>query len=219
MLNCITVIDSHGRKEYKTSFLLLVNIVTVLLNIYIGGLFLWHFEEGLQDSNINSLKEAMWAVFMTMTTIGFGDKYPITVEGYITTGVCFLLGAVNLGTLIKTASNLVKDKNEVDNRQIYSIITELLRSNQHIEQELNLTQEVTQNSHGLDKVFEQNRYVSDNFADGWITRGEDSSGLLIISLEAYCKETGKSTKRWIPTDTLKDQKYTYNRFINNMNEL
>ena len=219
MLKCISVVDSHGRKEYKTSFLLIVNIVTVLLNIYLGGLILWYFEGGLQGSNINSLKEAMWAVFMTMTTIGFGDKYPITTEGYITTGICFLLGAVNLGTLIKTSSNLVKDQNDVDNRQIYSIIAEVLRINQQIEKSVNVSLGITKSSHGLDEVFEQYEYESDSYRDGWLTKGKDSSGLLLISLEAYCRITEQPIKRWIPADSQEDLDYVFKRFIENKNEL
>ncbi|MET0636600.1 MAG: ion transporter [Chitinophagaceae bacterium] len=49
--------------------------------------------ETAPDSNIRSAEDALWWSFVTITTVGYGDKYPVTPEGRLiavflmTTGV------------------------------------------------------------------------------------------------------------------------------------
>ena len=43
-------------------------------------------------SNIHTTSDALWWALVTMTTIGYGDKYPVTTEGRLIAGVLILFG-------------------------------------------------------------------------------------------------------------------------------
>lgn len=34
-----------------------------------------------ENEKINSMTDAIWWSFVTMTTVGYGDKIPVTIEG------------------------------------------------------------------------------------------------------------------------------------------
>lgn len=67
-------------------------IITTLIYLY-GTLGIYNFEQGI-NKNINSFGDAMWMAFTTLTTVGYGDCYPITVGGRI---LCALLVITGLG--------------------------------------------------------------------------------------------------------------------------
>ena len=50
------------------------------------------------ESNIRTPFDALWWAITTMTTVGYGDKYPMTVEGMIVTMILRI--AVNAGKLL-----------------------------------------------------------------------------------------------------------------------
>ena len=43
-------------------------------------------------SNIHSVGDALWWSLVTMTTIGYGDKYPVTTEGRLIAAVLIIFG-------------------------------------------------------------------------------------------------------------------------------
>ena len=57
-------------------------------------------ESGSPDASITSLGEAVWYSIVTMTTVGYGDAFPVTVPGKIIGGLFLLLSAGALTALI-----------------------------------------------------------------------------------------------------------------------
>jgi len=57
-----------------------------------------NFEDS-PDANIKNAGDAFWWAFVTMTTIGYGDKYPLTAEGRIIACVLMVTGAGLFATL------------------------------------------------------------------------------------------------------------------------
>ncbi|MFL6596647.1 MAG: ion transporter [Chthoniobacterales bacterium] len=55
--------------------------------------------EDLPESNIKNADDAFWWAFVTMTTVGYGDKYPLTTEGRIIACVLMVAGAGAFATL------------------------------------------------------------------------------------------------------------------------
>ena len=55
--------------------------------------------ETLPESNIRSAGDACWWGFATITTVGYGDKFPITTEGRIVACVLMSVGVGLFGTL------------------------------------------------------------------------------------------------------------------------
>ena len=57
-----------------------------------------NFEDS-PDANIKNAGDAFWWAFVTMTTVGYGDKYPLTAEGRIIACVLMVTGAGLFATL------------------------------------------------------------------------------------------------------------------------
>lgn len=50
------------------------------------------------NSNIRSAEDALWWSFVTITTVGYGDKFPVTTEGRIIAMVLMTVGVGLFGT-------------------------------------------------------------------------------------------------------------------------
>lgn len=204
----LTKIDEHGRVEYKPSVSLAFDILNLLVVILFGAIGLYIFEVG--EGNIKNFEDCVWTTFMIITTIGFGDHFPLTLEGRIISLIVFVRGVIVYSCLFDSVKRMNKDKREngISNRQIYSGIAELLR----IGQQQDVLKVVDNNSHNLDNVFYQSTYQSKTLRDGWITGGKDSGGMYVISINAYCKENNTVVNRWIPTEE-NEQEVLYKRIL------
>lgn len=49
-------------------------------------------------SNIKTAEDALWWSFVTVTTVGYGDKYPVTTEGRLIAAVLMVAGVGLFGT-------------------------------------------------------------------------------------------------------------------------
>ena len=74
-------------------------IATVtLIVIFLSSASVYIFESSTEDSNIHSLWDAIWWAVVTMGTVGYGDKYPITPCGRIV-GLLLIFAGVGLMSL------------------------------------------------------------------------------------------------------------------------
>lgn len=67
-------------------------VITTIIYFY-GTLGIYNFEEGI-NKNISTFGDTMWMAFTTLTTVGYGDCYPITPGGRI---LCALLVLTGMG--------------------------------------------------------------------------------------------------------------------------
>ncbi len=67
-----------------------LSITLVLLYLAAFGIF--QFEHAAQPDKFRSIFDAMWWAVATLTTVGYGDIYPITVGGRIFTFTILILG-------------------------------------------------------------------------------------------------------------------------------
>jgi len=71
--------------------------------------------ETAPNSNILSAEDAIWWAYVTMTTVGYGDKYPVTTEGRIIASLLMIGGAGIFGVFTAfLASWFVKGNKEND---------------------------------------------------------------------------------------------------------
>jgi len=71
--------------------LLIYFILTIFL-IYIASVGIYYFENPVQPQVFYSIFHSMWWAVATLTTVGYGDVYPITVGGKIFTFIILMLG-------------------------------------------------------------------------------------------------------------------------------
>jgi voltage-gated potassium channel len=76
----------------------LVAATVLVLN---GAVIVYLFERHAPHSNIHTLGESLWWSFVTVTTVGYGDYYPVTIWGRIT--ACFIMATGVLTLAVVTA--------------------------------------------------------------------------------------------------------------------
>jgi voltage-gated potassium channel len=54
--------------------------------------------ERAPNSNIKTAEDAIWWAWVTVTTVGYGDKYPVTTEGRIIASCLMVVGVALIGT-------------------------------------------------------------------------------------------------------------------------
>lgn len=54
--------------------------------------------ETAPNSNIKSAEDALWWAFVTITTVGYGDKFPVTTEGRLIAAALMTVGVGLFGT-------------------------------------------------------------------------------------------------------------------------
>ena len=78
-----------------------VFLASILL-AYIGAVQITITERGVEGSNIKNFGDGLWWAITTVTTVGYGDRFPITSTGRVL-AVCLMLVGISLMGVI-TAS-------------------------------------------------------------------------------------------------------------------
>ena len=82
----------------KTESTFLAASLVALLLIVVGSLSVLHVESA-EGSNIRTAEDALWWSITTMTTVGYGDRFPVTTEGRLVAVVLMCAGVGLFGML------------------------------------------------------------------------------------------------------------------------
>ena len=72
-------------------------IFSAVLLIYTVALSTLHFEKNAPNANITSMGDSLWWAMVTITTIGYGDFYPVTIPGRWAAAALMVGGIAVLG--------------------------------------------------------------------------------------------------------------------------
>jgi len=72
---------------------------TAALVVYLGAAAVLDAEREAPDANITSFGDALWWACSTITTVGYGDRYPVTTAGRLVAVVVMFVGIALLGVL------------------------------------------------------------------------------------------------------------------------
>ena len=71
---------------------LLSSVFVVLLLMIVASVLMYSIENNAQPEVFNNAFDALWWALATLTTVGYGDIYPITVLGKILSAIIAILG-------------------------------------------------------------------------------------------------------------------------------
>lgn len=77
-------------------------VISVTVVTYVGALAALDAERGAADAKILNIGDAIWWAFVTITTVGYGDYFPVTAEGRVVAGVLMVAGISLLGLVTTT---------------------------------------------------------------------------------------------------------------------
>lgn len=94
LLNALRVINRHAVAWTRGRLALYVIAATILI-VLIAALAVLDAERGHPHSNIQSYPSALWWAICTITTVGYGDLYPETLEGRLV-AIALMIGGLGL---------------------------------------------------------------------------------------------------------------------------
>jgi voltage-gated potassium channel len=132
-------------------------LLAVILIVFAAAAMELYFETGAPGANIHNFGDALWWAVVTVTTVGYGDKFPVTAGGRGVAIVLMLVGIGLLGTLTATVASYFvgqqqdKDTAELDDRldRIERLLEQLTQA---LPQGLLQPQATTQSISGGDHV-------------------------------------------------------------------
>lgn len=91
----ITVVARRARSDRLLISTALVAVAVVL----VGAGAVLDAERGAPGANIHTYGGAAWWAVTTVTTVGYGDEYPVTPEGQVIGGAVMVIGIGTMGTV------------------------------------------------------------------------------------------------------------------------
>jgi voltage-gated potassium channel Kch len=85
---------------------LLVLLLMGILVLQFGSLTMLYVEQDSPDANITSASDAIWYTMVTISTVGYGDQFPVTSAGRIVGALIIVIGVGIFGTFTGYLANL-----------------------------------------------------------------------------------------------------------------
>ncbi len=90
-------------------------LIAACATLITGAWLVLLFEENAKASNIHTYPDALWWAIVTVTTVGYGDRYPVSAGGRVVAAVLMLVGIGLIGVLTATvASVFIKEHTDAN---------------------------------------------------------------------------------------------------------
>ncbi|MCF7551608.1 potassium channel family protein [Pseudonocardia sp. WMMC193] len=98
VVTVISVLNRQLRDDFRGRIAVYVT-GTVGLVAFVAALSVLQAERDAPDATITTFGEALWWTITTISTVGYGDRYPVTVEGRIVAATLMVAGIALLGVV------------------------------------------------------------------------------------------------------------------------
>jgi voltage-gated potassium channel len=119
---------------------------TAVIVMFVGAIGMLDVERHVDGANIRTFGDAAWWALSTVTTVGYGDRYPVTSEGRLIAAAVMLTGVAVLGVVtasiaswfVENLQNSRRTETEQSGREqrIEAALTEALDRLNRIEERL-----------------------------------------------------------------------------------
>ena len=89
----------------------------VLLVLEFGSMLVLYFEQNAPGANITTGGDALWWAFVSITTVGYGDKFPITAGGRVSAFFVLAAGVGLFGVLSGYLANFFLTPSSADEEE------------------------------------------------------------------------------------------------------
>jgi voltage-gated potassium channel Kch len=96
---------------------LLGTLFLAIVVLQFGSMFVLGAEADQEDTNIKTASDALWWSYVTVTTVGYGDRFPVTNEGRLVGVAMLTIGIGLFGVLTGYVTNAFLRPKQVTNDQ------------------------------------------------------------------------------------------------------
>ncbi len=100
----------------KEEIILFVCLTTIML--WLAAVGIYHFEHEAQLDAFRSVFHSLWWAVTTLTTVGYGDTYPVTVGGRIFTFFVLLVGLGIVAVPAGLVSSALSKARQIEDEQM-----------------------------------------------------------------------------------------------------
>ncbi|MFO0917174.1 MAG: ion transporter [Planctomycetaceae bacterium] len=114
-IRLIRLLADHFTNRRSDGAFFAIALLSLLLVLF-SSIAVLQFETTPQ-SNIRTPEDALWWAFATITTVGYGDKYPVTTEGRIIAAVMMTAGVGMFGSFTGLIASWLLSPTQKDDEQ------------------------------------------------------------------------------------------------------
>jgi voltage-gated potassium channel len=104
-----------NRKEATIASILVLMVTLISL----GSVFMLVFEGQNPNANIQTAGDAIWWAFVTISTVGYGDHYPITVAGKVLAVFIIISGVGIFGMISGLITSIITEPEKVREKHMH----------------------------------------------------------------------------------------------------
>jgi voltage-gated potassium channel len=124
-LRSFAAVYEHFSTERAKGTFVMVGLMS-LVAVLFATIAVFELEHGVAGSNIHSAGDALWWAFATITTIGYGDHYPVTATGRVVAVILVVFGLSFFGTFTAYVATFFLEKAQLkEESEIHHLIREV----------------------------------------------------------------------------------------------
>jgi voltage-gated potassium channel len=93
--------------DHRSQYAVFITILLTILVLTVAGTLVLQFESKAPNANITTGGDALWYSIVTITTVGYGDFYPVTTAGRTTAIFIMFAGVGIIGALASILASLL----------------------------------------------------------------------------------------------------------------
>lgn len=93
--------------DHRSQYAAFLTILLTILVLTVASVLVLQFESKSQNANITTGGDALWYSLVTITTVGYGDFYPVTPGGRVTAVFIMFMGVGIIGALASILASLL----------------------------------------------------------------------------------------------------------------
>jgi voltage-gated potassium channel len=133
-LRSFSAVSTHLRTDRARGTFVAVGLLS-LIAVLFATIAVYELERSEPTASIHQGGDALWWAFATITTIGYGDFYPVTFGGRLVAVVLVIFGLSFFGTFTAYVASFFLEKAQLkEESEIHHLILEVRRLREKIEQ-------------------------------------------------------------------------------------
>ena len=111
LLALVRILDRSASNSLAGRVLVYVSGSAVMA-VGLGAIAVLDAEQDAADANITTFGDALWWACTTVTTVGYGDRYPVTLEGRAVAVVLMIIGIGVVGAVTASVATWLMSRAE-----------------------------------------------------------------------------------------------------------